>query len=120
MERWKNGLGLWTREGRDACVGVFRLMQTVITVFATLSYLLGFSLRTPLKGSPSAFWSMKRPVPESRLVQTWLVGLNACERSFTAPTRALSPTGLFFAMGHFRKYDLRMLQDHFDDVKLAF
>src|SRR5690606_8552407 len=56
------------------------------------------SLRTPLKGSPSFFWSMKRPLPLSRLVQVWLVGLNTCERSRTAPRRALSPTGSFFAI----------------------
>ena len=56
------------------------------------------SLRTPLKGSPSFFWSMKRPLPVSRLVHVWLAGLNTCERSRTAPRRALSPTGSFLAL----------------------
>ena len=41
---------------------------------------------------------MKRPVLVSRFVQLPLTGFWTCERSRTAPRRALSPVGAFLAM----------------------
>ena len=52
-----------------------------------------FSLRTPLKGLSSAFWSMNCPVSASRLIHLSTLGLKTSERSRTAPFRWSSPGG---------------------------
>src|ERR1700722_8120979 len=57
-----------------------------------------FSLRTPLNGRGSAFWSMKRPVPVSRLTHLSVCGLCTWLRSRTSPLRCPSPLGGFVAI----------------------
>ncbi len=64
----------------------------------TTSY---FSFRTPLNGLLSAFWSMNRPVPVSRLTHRSFWGLNTWLLSRTAPIRCPSPLGGFVAISNY-------------------
>src|SRR6185295_2345687 len=79
------------RSGRDVVV----LSRVAPKVAAQ-----AFSRRTPLNFLAPFFTAMNSPDVLSRLVQAGLpiTAVLRCVRFFTAPLRALSPTGLFFAI----------------------